>query len=180
MGALKIEELPHYTYEDYTHWEGRWEIIHGIAYAMSPTAMINHQIISNKVASELTRMFQECDMCSVLLPVDWKISDDTIVRPDNSVICYEPKNDAYITKSPMMIFEILSKSTFKKDTSTKFDLYEKEGVLYYVIVDPDDKVAKVYELREGKYVKIKDATDENVLFEGEGCEVKFDFGAVFN
>ncbi len=28
--AIKI--LPHYTYEDYCHWEGRWELIDGIPY----------------------------------------------------------------------------------------------------------------------------------------------------
>ncbi|WP_301924323.1 hypothetical protein [Ferruginibacter sp.] len=32
--AVKI--LPHYTYEDHCQWEGRWEIIEGIPFAMSP------------------------------------------------------------------------------------------------------------------------------------------------
>lgn len=31
--AYKI--LPHYSYSDYLHWKGNWEIIEGIAYAMS-------------------------------------------------------------------------------------------------------------------------------------------------
>ena len=30
------EYLPHYTYEDYCMWEGNWELIDGIPYAMSP------------------------------------------------------------------------------------------------------------------------------------------------
>ncbi|HSV11108.1 MAG TPA: hypothetical protein VLI68_10085 [Hanamia sp.] len=34
MSAVKL--LPHYTYEDYCHWEGRWEVIDGIPYAMIP------------------------------------------------------------------------------------------------------------------------------------------------
>jgi hypothetical protein len=34
MSAVKL--LPHYTYEDYCHWEGRWEVIDGISYAMIP------------------------------------------------------------------------------------------------------------------------------------------------
>jgi len=28
--------LPNYTYEDYCQWEGQWELIEGIPYAMSP------------------------------------------------------------------------------------------------------------------------------------------------
>ena len=49
MSALKIEYLPYYTYEDYKHWEGRWELIYGIAYAMSPMPMIKHQNITGKI-----------------------------------------------------------------------------------------------------------------------------------
>lgn len=41
--ALKIEDLPHYTYDDYAQWEGRWEIIEGVPYAMSPAPTIKHQ-----------------------------------------------------------------------------------------------------------------------------------------
>jgi len=31
--AVKL--LPHYTYSDYENWEGQWELIDGIPYAMS-------------------------------------------------------------------------------------------------------------------------------------------------
>lgn len=26
--------LPHYTYNDWTHWEGKWELIDGISYTV--------------------------------------------------------------------------------------------------------------------------------------------------
>jgi hypothetical protein len=35
--------LPHYTYEDYCRWEGQWELIDGIPYAMSPMPRPQHQ-----------------------------------------------------------------------------------------------------------------------------------------
>jgi hypothetical protein len=41
-----IKALPHYTYDDYVHWEGLWEIINGIPYAMSPTPTLRHQFIA--------------------------------------------------------------------------------------------------------------------------------------
>ena len=50
MGALKLDDLPRYTYEEYKKWEGQWEIIYGIAYAMSPMPMIKHQHISTRRA----------------------------------------------------------------------------------------------------------------------------------
>ena len=43
MEAFKEEKYhPNYTYDDYKHWEGRWEVIDGVAYAMSPMASPKH------------------------------------------------------------------------------------------------------------------------------------------
>jgi len=182
MGALKLEDLPYYTYDDYKNWEGNdWELIYGQAYCMSPAPMIKHQSISNKIAHFLYEALQECKHCQALLPVDWKIAEDTIVQPDNSVICHEPQNEAYITKAPKIIFEILSKSTAKKDKGIKFDLYEEEGVSYYIIVDTKEQIAKVYELKDGRYIKVIDASDETVTFNIKECNntISFNFAKIW-
>jgi Uma2 family endonuclease len=181
VSALKIEDLPPYTYDDYKIWKDRWELIYGIAYAMSPMPMIKHQNITGKIFAELLNIFKDCKRCQILMPIDWKIDDTTIVQPDNSVICHIPKNEAYITKAPKIIFEILSPSTAKKDKTVKFDLYEAEGVKYYIIVDPNDEVAKVYHLKDGKYIKICDATDEIIEFDVDKCnkELKFNFSKIW-
>jgi Uma2 family endonuclease len=175
MGAIRLDEIPYYTYDDYKLWKGEWEVIYGVAYAMSPAPMITHQIISSKIARYLDEALEECQECKSLLPVDWKIAEDTIVQPDNLVICHEPRNKAYLTKAPEIIFEILSKSTASKDKNLKYKLYEQEGVKYYIIVHPDDKVAKVYKLHDGKYIKVCDAVDEVVTFEIQKCSQTFDF-----
>lgn len=174
MGAIKLDP-PRYIYEQYKLWEDNWELINGYPYAMAPAPMIKHQSISNKIARYLDIALENCEHCQALLPVDWKISEDTIVQPDNSVICHTPSNDAYITKAPKIIFEILSKSTEKKDTTIKYDLYEKEGVSYYIIVDPENSVAKVYKLHQGTYIKVIDASDEKVQFDIEECNTSFEF-----
>ena len=178
MGAVKLEDIPHYTYEDYKLWEDEWEIISGVAYAMSPAPMIKHQSISNKIARLLDEQVEKCDKCHALLPVDWKISEDTVVQPDNLVVCYEPKG-AYISKAPVLIFEVLSKATAKKDKTVKFNLYQDEGVRYYIIVDPDDSVAKAYELKDGRYIKMLDATDEVVDFTLKDCDITIDFSKLW-
>ena len=116
--------------------------------------MIKYQAISSKIAWQLQELLKECKTCQVLLPVDWKIDNHTIVEPDNLVICHEPQNEAYITKAPKVIFEILSKSTAHKDKNLKYSLYEKEGVDYYIIVDPTESIAKVYKLHMGKYAML--------------------------
>lgn len=181
MGALKLEDLPRYTYEEYLKWEGEWELIYGIAYAMSPAPMIKHQNISAKIARYLDEAVENCINCQSLLPIDWKISNETVVQPDNSLICHKPTNEAYITKAPKIIFEILSKSTARKDKGLKYNLYESEGVTYYIIVDPIESMAKVYHLKNGRYIKLTDATDEVVKFEIDECNhtIEFDFNKIW-
>ena len=51
MSAVKL--LPYYTYDDYCNWEGRWELIDGIPFAMSPAPSLRHQWLSANIISEL-------------------------------------------------------------------------------------------------------------------------------
>ena len=175
---LTEQELPCYTWSDYQQWEGRWELIHGIPYAMSPAPAYLHQRISQKIARLLDEALDDCPHCQALLPVDWRIADDTVVQPDNMVICHQPEQ-AFLTKAPALIFEVLSPSTSRKDRITKFNLYQEEGVEYYCIVDPNNRTAKVYALREGRYVKQVDATDESVTFSLRHCEFTFNFSRIW-
>lgn len=180
MGALRKEDyLPEYTYDDYKLWEGDWELIYGIPYAMAPAPMIKHQEISTKISHHLYEQLKHCKKCKVLLAIDWKIDDQTTVQPDNLVICHTPKNKQYIQKAPKLIFEILSQATRKKDLTLKYDLYEKEGVKYYVIVDPDENLAKVYQLFDGRYSCIIATNDESIEIDLGECGVDFDFGEIF-
>lgn len=128
MSTPRLEDLPRYTYDDYVQWEGRWELIQGIAHAMSPAPSILHQSISQRLAGQLERALEHCQDCHALLPVDWKIDEETTVQPDHLVVCGELDKTAYLTKTPALIFEILSTSTAHKDRTTKFRLYEREGV----------------------------------------------------
>lgn len=178
MGTVRPEDIPHYTIDDYLIWEGKWELINGIPYAMTPSPIIKHQRISQKIAGLLNEQLDECQYCYALLPVDWYIKEDTVVQPDNLVVCYEPSG-THLTKAPALIFEILSKSTAKQDTVTKFHLYETEGVKYYVIIDPVENVARIYQNKEGKYIKVTDATHESVDFDLDKCAITIDFSRIF-
>ncbi len=178
MGYPRDRDLPHYTYENYVQWEGRWELIHGIPYAMTPAPSLRHQRISQRIASVLDAALAACEHCLALLPVDWKIDEDTVVQPDNLVICGKAKG-AYLSKAPELIFEILSKSTAHKDKNTKFNLYKSEGVRHYVIVDPKEQLAKVYMLHEGSYIKVMDATEESLEFDLGKCLINIDFSRIW-
>ena len=75
MSAMKKEYYPNYSYDDYKLWEGDWELIYGVPYAMAPAPMIKHQAISNRIAWQLQEVLQKCEKCQALLPIDWKVDE---------------------------------------------------------------------------------------------------------
>ena len=180
MEALKLEKYhPNYTYDDYKNWDGRWEVIDGVAYAMSPMATPKHQRVSHKIAWQLDELLKDCEQCQAYLPIDWKVRENTVVQPDNLVLCYEIDDKPYITKAPSLIFEVLSRSTALKDWHVKYEIYEKEGVGYYIIVDPESRSAKIFKLVDYRYVKQADVTDEKVDLAWDDCAMSFDFSLIW-
>jgi len=174
-----LDHIPHYTYDDYKLWEGKWELYEGFPVAMSPTPMIIHQTLAGNIITQLNNSIsEECYMCAALGEADYKLADDTILRPDVILICDEP-NDTYITKAPEIVVEVISKSTAKNDENYKFDKYEAEKVKYYIIVYPNELYAKVYKLKEGKYDKQGDFSSTSYTFEETACQAFIDFEKVF-
>lgn len=179
MGALRFEDLPHYTYDDYKIWEGRWELIDGIPYSMAPSPIDYHQDISGNIYIELKKELKDCSFCKSSLAVDWIISDDTIVCPDNSVVCSKIKSD-FIKTVPKIIFEVLSPSTKKIDRNRKYNLFQEQGVKYYVLVEPKGSFAEVYKIENGFYKIQGEFTNEKYKFELEECSIDFNFNNIFD
>ena len=178
MGVLRIEDLPHYTYDDYKIWEGKWELIDGVPYSMAPSRIFEHQNISAEIAFELKQQLKNCKNCTSILAVDWKMSDDTVVCPDNSVVCNAMKSN-FIKDVPQMIFEVLSPSTKKKDRTVKYNIFQEEGVKYYILVEPKGNFAEVYKLVNGYYKLEGEFTTETYSFEIDDCKMEFNFANIF-
>ena len=183
MSEIKKEYLPKYTYDDYKKWEGKWELINGIPYSMSPAPGFNHQKVSSRINTQLEKLLEQCDKCQAVLPIDWRLdtdSDDNVLQPDNMVYCKEVR-EIYITEPPTLIFEILSPSSAFRDRHIKYDIYESKGVKYYVIVDIDLKSADVFELKNNKYEKTVEAKNNTVQFALDNdCSINFDFSVIWN
>jgi Uma2 family endonuclease len=111
--------------------------------------------------------------------VDWQISGDTVVQPDNLVVCDESIEGDKIIETPVLVFEILSPSTSRKDRILKYRLYQEAGVKYYCIVDPETKSAEVYVLRDQKYDPKETFEQGKMIFDLGPCSIAFDFGEVF-
>ena len=172
MGAMPIE---YYTYQDYKKWEGDWELIEGIPYAMSPAPVKKHQGIAYSIARELGNNLK-CPNCEVLGEVDYKVNNDTILKPDVVLTCDDFGVEALI-KAPEIVFEVISPSTARRDEVYKFDIYQKEGVKYYILVYPDTLVAKIYKNENGIFKKVGDFSKDKFKF--DVCDVEVDFDEVF-
>lgn len=149
--AIAEKYMPHYTYEDYCLWEGKWELIEGLPYAMSPAPVPQHQRVSIRLAFKIEEsLIKKCKKCKVYMPIDWKIAEDTILQPDLLIVC-KPIEKKYLDFTPALLVEILSPSTAINDRGLKFEIYEAQKVKYYLIVDPQFKKIEVYELINNKY-----------------------------
>ncbi len=163
MTAVKL--LPYYTYKDYCNWEGRWELIEGIPFAMSPAPSPRHQWIVLNIGSELRSAIKKskCKHCKVYDFIDVKIEEDTILQPDASIVC-KPIAKNYLDFSPSLVVEILSESTVLKDRITKFNIYERFGIKYYLIVDTEKEVVEIYSLQDSKYILQQFSQDSPFTF----------------
>ena len=109
MGCA-VKLLPHYIYDDYVQWEGRWELIEGVPYAMSPQPVPKHQRIAGNLFTEFRIALRKCKKCIVYQPIDYKLSDDTILQPDMLVVC-KPIDKKFLDFPPSLVAEILSPAT---------------------------------------------------------------------
>jgi Uma2 family endonuclease len=180
LPALKYDDLPHYTYEDYTHWQGQWEVICGIPYALAPAPGMKHQRISFNIASQLNRFLKESgSRCRMYQAIDWEIAEDTIVQPDVLVVCGDVIENKKLEIPPVIVFEVLSPSTGRKDRIVKFRLYQEAGVKYYCMVSLDSPAVEVYQMKGPVYDKEDEGKDGKLLFDIGECEFALDVHEIF-
>jgi len=178
MPELAIKQGYSYTYDDYCKWDDdkRWELIDGIAYAMSAPS-VNHQRISRKLCTRFDNYLtgKKCEVfhapIDVILNADGR--NDTVVQPDLIIVCDSSKLDDKACKgAPDLIVEVLSPSTAKVDKGKKLKLYQNAGVKEYWIVDPDTDLLHVFTLYEGLYtISAYDEKDTVSVGIFEDCEI---------
>jgi Uma2 family endonuclease len=166
-------DFPRYTYNDYKNWKEDWELVAGYPLQMLPSVSFKHNKILGKLTyqciNSLLNSGDSCD-CAVVPELDWKINDDTVVRPDLMVICGNSQNE-FLERPPAMVIEILSPSNMKTDRVIKFQLYQENGVQFYLMVDPLRSKVEAFELIDNKYRQV----DTNVFSIDKNCIIDLDY-----
>lgn len=140
--ALQKEEQ-RFSWQDYQAWPDgeRWELIAGVAYAMSPAPNTKHQQVAGELYFRLRSKLGGKPCQPFIAPIDVRLSDFDVVQPDVLVVCDRSKiTPSHIEGAPDVVVEVLSPATAVKDQREKKALYERAGVKEYVLVHPTDHV----------------------------------------
>ncbi|WP_164102054.1 Uma2 family endonuclease [Candidatus Laterigemmans baculatus] len=162
--------VPHYTVEDYLQWQGDWELIDGVAIAMTPSPFGRHErIVANLVYELMACVEREgCD-CRAYAGLDWIVSSDTVVRPDVMLVC-GPQPERHLEKPPELVVEVLSPSTQLRDQVTKRQLYHQHGVEFYMLVDPETNSIELLQQGEAAYEPL-DSAERLECRLASGCRI---------
>lgn len=133
--------------------EIRDEMLNGKVVLMSPRPAVNH----NRVIGNIFYAFMGYLRGKTCEPfadgTDVYLTETDRVVPDVMIIC---KKEIIKRKGvfgvPDLIVEVLSPGTEKRDRGYKKDLYEKNGVREYWLVEPETQTVEVYLLKDKKFV----------------------------
>lgn len=177
--GLGVEDIPRYTIKQWESWEGKWELIDGYPFAMTPAPSKKHQRISRNLERIIGNALDNCKHCEVLPPINLRVNDETIVHPDLVVTCNEPMNGLYLETIPIISIEIISPSSLRHDRFTKPKVYAAIGVRYYILIDPAVDSLEVFELTEGSYQEVALLNNATFTFELQNCEANIDFSKIW-
>lgn len=168
--------VPHYSTTDYELWEGRWELWSGVAVAMSPSPSQRHQEIASNLHFLLRKSLaeQDCSQCRVLFEMDWRVNEDTVVRPDLLIVC-NPARTRWVEETPVFVAEILSETTRNHDLLYKRELYEHLGVRFYLIINPETEKAQLFCNSPDGYLE----SESEFLEFDENCRVHLNLEGLF-
>ena len=143
-------EIFHEVNDDY-------ELIEGEKF-MAPSADIGHNNVVAKLAM-IIGMHAAINRLGLVFTdsLDVHFPDGNLFKPDfifvsaaNEKLYVDQKRNT-LHGVPDMVAEIFSRSTMKRDIGIKKEIYERNGVREYWMIDPWRETVEVYLLRDGKF-----------------------------
>ena len=156
------------TYQDVLDAPARRvaEIVDGTLYT-HPRPAMPHALASSALGNDLGNPFQ----FGRGGPGGWWIIDEPelhfgedILVPDLAGWRRERMPDypdtAYVTLAPDWVCEVLSASTRRLDLHEKRPVYAREGIGHLWLIEPTDRTLEAFVLRDGQWVLIGSAKDD--------------------
>ena len=125
------------------------EYLDGRVYAMAGASK-NHQRIITNVVRNFSEHLKNTPCDTYASDIKIRIGDLAFFYPDVIVACQDDTEDSYYTEKPLIIVEVLSKSTRRKDETTKRRLYQSlPSLLEYVLIEQDIVDVEICRCSEG-------------------------------
>lgn len=96
-------------------------------------------------------------------PIDVHVNDRVILEPDVIMARRELFLPKGFEEPPLLVVEVLSPSTRRRDVVRKFTWFRDFGIPHVWFADPDEPSVAAYELVEGHYVGVGEAVGEETL-----------------
>lgn len=126
----------------------RREAIGGELYVTGP-ATVRHQRVTQRLRMQLYRLLEDSGYGEILpgpIGVEFPSTGEG-VQPDTIFISEEHRGliaDDWIRGAPDLIVETVSPDTAERDRGVKLDLYRRQEVPEYWIVDPQEDAVEVW------------------------------------
>lgn len=159
------------TYQDYLDIPEepgyRFEILDGML-IKEPSPSVMHQRASRKLQRILEDYFEDVDPEGEVFdaPLDVTPLDFNVVQPDLFYVSGEQKlivKEARIDGPPVLVVEVMSPSSARKDRLQKMRIYQKAQVQHYWLVDPQEKTLECFAWHDGVYALVASGMDEDIV-----------------
>ena len=154
--------------------EHRYEYIDGEPRKMTG-GKLNHFRIINRIQVLLGSRLADTGCEAIAGGMLVKTGEATLVAPDVSVVCGEPKteSDTRVLLNPILVVEVISPSSSDHDRVVKRDFYESvDSIQAYLIVDQHRMLAELYRRSEtGWHLRTFSRSDEEIRLEALDCSL---------
>ena len=124
----------------------RYETVHGELF-VTPAPTYRHQEIVIRLVEPIQTFLKRNNVGHLSIsPANIEWGHDTLVQPDLFVSVNEEaeKQDWAYIKTLLLVIEVLSPSSIRRDRIQKRELYQSRGIPTYWIVNPDDRSIEVW------------------------------------
>jgi Uma2 family endonuclease len=173
---LKVEEYIQHEIET----GQRYEYHDGLIYALAGGSL-EHALLVGNIYSELRNGLRSQQSNCKPITSEAKLfikSENKYLYPDSMVICGEverPEANKDAVANPVLIVEVLSKSTAEYDRGDKFHFYRQIPTLSeYVLIDQSRYVVEVYYKQSGNNlwrISRYEGLDQMIKFQSLALEI---------
>ena len=142
------------TYEDINALpEESRELIGGELF-VTPSPSLRHQLAAGEIFSRLHSHSKLHGDVALMAPFDVKFSDIDVLQPDVLYVLSENRGrleEPYIAAAPDLVVEVSSPSTRRREHLRKRELYQRNGVPEYWLVDLEIERIEIYRLEGDRF-----------------------------